>query len=147
MAVFLRDIMGPLTDDSIGHILWFTAVPDHRRQFSTYGFFVELDGEIGMNPLRFRPKIHHDWFCSSSGRNPARAITVIEDKLQTKVCHEKSGNLFAGPERMTRDFLHPYYPRDEGVWGGSSSSFRVRKLPRQNGSYDLHYIQLNFSRG
>jgi len=117
--------MGSLTDDSIVCTLKFAAVPDHRKKIRTYGFFVEPDRKISMNPLLFRPKIHHDWSCSSSGRNPTRALTIIEDKLQTRVCHENSGNLFADPERMTRVFLHPYYSCGEGVWGGSSSGSGV----------------------
>jgi hypothetical protein len=45
--------MGLLTEDSIGHILEFTTVPDHRKNLRAYGFLVELDGEIGM--FTFQP--------------------------------------------------------------------------------------------
>lgn len=44
---FLRAIMYLLTDDSIGRILEFTTELDERRKMRAYGFFVELDGEIG----------------------------------------------------------------------------------------------------
>jgi len=40
--------MGSLTNDSIGRILEFTVTPDRRKQLQAYGFFVELDGEIGI---------------------------------------------------------------------------------------------------
>ena len=45
---FLREIIGSLTEDSIGRILEFTTVLDERNKLPAYGFLVELDGEIGM---------------------------------------------------------------------------------------------------
>ncbi|KIM36506.1 hypothetical protein M413DRAFT_78132 [Hebeloma cylindrosporum] len=60
---FLRDIMGSLTENTIGRILEFTTVQDYRKPLRAYGFFVELEGEIG--------------------RNPTRAIAIVKDKLQT----------------------------------------------------------------
>ena len=48
--------MDSLTNDSIGRILEFTTAPDHRKQLRAYGFFVELDGEIGIFTFKFRPK-------------------------------------------------------------------------------------------
>ena len=45
---FLRDIMGSLTNDTLGRVLEFTTVPDARKQIRAYGFFVELEGEIGI---------------------------------------------------------------------------------------------------
>ena len=52
---FLRDIMYSLTDDSIGRILEFTTELDERKMKRAYGFFVELDGEIGI--FMFTPKL------------------------------------------------------------------------------------------
>jgi hypothetical protein len=54
---FLRDIMYSLTDDSIGRILEFTTELDGRKKMRAYGFFVELDGEIGN--FMFTPKSSH----------------------------------------------------------------------------------------
>ena len=54
---FLRDIMYSLTDDSIGRILEFTTELDERKMKRAYGFFVELDGEIGI--FMFTPKSSH----------------------------------------------------------------------------------------
>jgi hypothetical protein len=57
---FLQDIMGSLTNDSIGRILEFTAVPDQRKPIRAYGFFVELDGEIGIFSFKFTPRSTHE---------------------------------------------------------------------------------------
>ena len=51
--------MGSLTNDSVGRILEFTTVPDQRKPIRAYGFFVELDGEIGMFTFKFTPKSTH----------------------------------------------------------------------------------------
>ena len=56
---FLRDIIGSLANDSIGRILEFTTVPDQRKSIRAYGFFVELDGEIGILTFEFTPKSTH----------------------------------------------------------------------------------------
>ena len=53
----LQDIMYSLTDCSIGRILEFTTELDERKKMRAYGFFVELDGEIGM--FMFTPKSSH----------------------------------------------------------------------------------------
>jgi hypothetical protein len=45
---FLQDIMGSLTNDSIGRIFEFIPVPDHTKHIKAYGFGVELDGEIAI---------------------------------------------------------------------------------------------------
>ena len=44
---FLRDIIGSLSDDTIGRVLEFTTELDERKHPRAYGFLVELDGEIG----------------------------------------------------------------------------------------------------
>ena len=54
---FLRDIIYSLTDGSIGCILEFTTDLDEGKKMRAYGFFVELDGEIGN--FMFTPKSLH----------------------------------------------------------------------------------------
>ena len=48
--------MDSLTN-SIGHILEFTTVPDHRKKLGAYGFLVELEGEIGMFMFRLTTRL------------------------------------------------------------------------------------------
>jgi hypothetical protein len=62
--------MGSLTDDSIGHILEFTTVADHRKNLRAYGFLVELDGEIGM--FTFQPTTHMHAYSLHQDETPLR---------------------------------------------------------------------------
>jgi len=49
--------MYSLTDGSMGRILEFTTDLGARKKMRAYGFFVELDGEIGI--FMFTPKSSH----------------------------------------------------------------------------------------
>ena len=50
--------MDSLNHDSIGRVLQFTTVPDLRQKIRAYGFFVELEGEIGILHIFDQNKIH-----------------------------------------------------------------------------------------
>ena len=56
---FLWDIIGSLTHDSIGRVLEFTTVPDHRKPIRAYGFLIELEGEIGVFMFSSKKKTSH----------------------------------------------------------------------------------------
>ena len=116
---FLREIIGSLNENSIGRILEFTTVLDERNKLPTYGFMVELDGEIGI--LCSDSKTQHARLPpSSSGRNPAQALVIVQERLQKDAAYKSyCDDSYAGDPTIR--ILKPGTFKEYRQWKGDTS--------------------------
>ena len=116
---FLREIIGSLSEDSIGRILEFTTVRDERNKLPAYGFLVELDGEIGILCFDSKPnnsRLH----ISSPGRNPAQALVIVQERLQKNAIYKTyCDDSFAGDPTIR--ILKPGTFKEYRQWKGDTS--------------------------
>jgi hypothetical protein len=117
---FLRDIIGSLNDDSIGHILEFTTVLDERNKLPAYGFLVELDGETGMVNVSIKQLVHSRLLASSPGRNAAQALSIVQEKLQTDAAYKNyCDDSYAGDPTIR--ILKPGTFKEYRQWKGDTN--------------------------
>ena len=113
---FLREIIGSLSEDSIGRILEFTTVLDERNKLPAYGFLVELDGEIGILCFDLKSRLP----TSSPGRNPAQALVVVQERLQKDAAYKNyCDDSFAGDPTIR--ILKPGTFKEYRQWKGDTS--------------------------